>query len=72
MKRSVRSREEFVMHFFCKYGDTHTHLPVWMLIELMDFGTTLTFFRGVKDDIKKRIAAEIGQPDVVVMSCYWH
>jgi abortive infection bacteriophage resistance protein len=39
-----------------------------MLAELMDFGTTLTFFRGVNDDIKKRIAENIHQPDRVVMS----
>ena len=29
---------------------------------------TLTFFRGVNDDIKKRIAKEVGQPDRVIMS----
>jgi abortive infection bacteriophage resistance protein len=68
MERSQRSREEFVAHFFAKYGDEHRRLPVWMLVELMDFGATLTFFRGVNDDIKKRIAAEVGQPDRVVMS----
>lgn len=68
VQRSQRSREEFVAHFFQKYGDEHTRLPVWALVELMDFGATLTFFRGVKDDIKKRIAAEVGQPDRVVMS----
>ncbi len=68
VQRSQRSREEFVVHFFQKYGDEHTRLPVWMLVELMDFGATLTFFRGVRDDIKKRIAAEVGQPDRVVMS----
>ncbi|NJM40893.1 MAG: Abi family protein [Anaerolineae bacterium] len=50
VQRSHRSREEFVTHFFNKYGDEHTRLPVWMLAELMDFGTTLTFFRGVNDN----------------------
>ncbi len=68
VERSQRSREEFVAHFFGKYGDEHRRLPVWMLVELMDFGATLTFFRGVNDNIKKRIAAEVGQPDRVVMS----
>ncbi len=67
-QRSLRSREEFVVHFFDKYGDEHSRLPIWMLIELMDFGSTLTFFRGVNDEIKKRIAAEVGQPDRVIMS----
>ena len=67
-QRSYRSKEEFVTHFLHKYGDEHSRLPIWMLAELMDFGTTLTFFRGVSDDIKKRIANLIGQPDRVIMS----
>ena len=67
-QRSLRSKEEFVTHFFNKYGDEHTRLPIWMLVELMDFGSTLTFFRGANDDIKKRIAGAIGQPDRVIMS----
>ncbi len=66
--RSLRSKEDFVKHYFQKYGDEHTRLPIWMLIELMDFGSTLTFFRGVNDDIKKRIAADVGQPDRVIDS----
>jgi abortive infection bacteriophage resistance protein len=68
VERSQRSREEFVTHFFVKYGDVHRRLPIWMLVELMDFGATLTFFRGVNDGIKKRVAWEVGQPDRVVMS----
>ncbi len=68
VQRSLKSKEEFVVHFFEKYGDEHTRLPIWTLVELIDFGSTLTFFRGVNDDIKKRIAAEIKMPDVVVQS----
>lgn len=68
VERSHRSREEYVVHFFNKYGDEHTRLPIWTLVEIIDFGSTLTFFRGVKDDIKKRIAADVGFPDVVVVS----
>lgn len=68
VERSLKSREEFVAHFFAKYGDEHRRLPIWALVELMDFGATLTFIRGVNDGIKKRIAAEVGQPDRVMMS----
>jgi abortive infection bacteriophage resistance protein len=68
VQRSQRSREEFVVHFFDKYGNEHSRLPIWMLVELMDFGATLTFFRGIGDDIKKRLASEVGQPDRVVQS----
>lgn len=66
--RSLRSKEDFVSHFFRKYGDEHTRLPIWILVELMDFGSILTFFRGVNDGIQKRVAAEVGQPDRVVDS----
>jgi len=68
VQRSLESREEFLVHFFDTYGDEHTRPPIWTLVELIDFGTTLTFFRGVNDDIKKRIAAELGFPDAVVWS----
>ncbi|HEY5894836.1 MAG TPA: Abi family protein [Chthoniobacterales bacterium] len=68
VQRSLKSHEEFLVHFFNKYGDEHTRPPIWMLVELMDFGATLTFFRGVNDDIKKRIATESGMPDRVLQS----
>ena len=66
--RDIKGREDFVIHFFRKYGDTHQELPIWMLIELMDFGSTLSFFRGVSTDIRKPVAATIGQPEEVVLS----
>lgn len=66
--RSLRSKEDFVTHFFSKYGDAHTRLPIWILVELMDFGAVLTFYRGVNDGIQKCVAAEVGQPDRVVES----
>lgn len=68
VERSKQGRERFVLHFFDKYGDAHAHLPIWMLVELMDFGSSLTFFKGVRDDIKKRIASHVGVPDVVLES----
>jgi abortive infection bacteriophage resistance protein len=39
-----------------------------MLIELMDFGSTLSFFRGVSDPIRKATSGSIGQPEEVVLS----
>jgi len=68
VQRSLRSHEEFVVHFFNKYGDEHSRLPIWMLVELMDFGATLTFYRGVSDAHKKRIAQIIKVPDRVLSS----
>ena len=66
--RDIKGREDFVIHFFQKYGDMHQTLPVWMLVELMDFGSTLSFFRGVSMTIRKTVAGSIGQPENVVLS----
>ena len=68
VQRSMQSHEEFVIHFFQRYGDEHSRLPIWSLVELMDFGSTLTFHKGVNDTIKKRVANAVGLPDVVFAS----
>lgn len=62
-----RSHEIFVNHFLLKY-DEHEHLPLWMLCEVMSFGSTLTFFKGISPEIKRKIAAHYQIPDVVLWS----
>jgi len=66
--RHTKGREDFVVHFYRKYGDVHDMPPIWMTVELMDFGSVLSFFRGVSSDIRKKVAATIGQPEEVVLS----
>ncbi len=61
-EEASRSREIFVRHFFSKYGDSHTCLPVWEATEIMAFGTLLTFYTGSPHAIKKVVAAEFGMP----------
>ena len=63
-----RSREVFVQHFFSKYGDTHTCLPVWEATEIMAFGTLLTFFTGSPHAVKKAVADQFGVPWGVLRS----
>ncbi len=72
LKRSIdpKGAESFAVNFFRDHGDSHDLLPVWMMIELMDFGATLSFFRGVSIDIRKAIAATVGQPEEVVLSWF--
>jgi abortive infection bacteriophage resistance protein len=57
-----RSKDAFVKHFFTKYGDTHRYLPVWMAVEIMAFGSVLTFYSGSPHKIKKAIAATFDMP----------
>ena len=66
--RSRQAKEEFLVHFFRQYGDVHTRPPIWCLIELMDFGSTLTFYRGIDYRIKQQIAGKVGVPDTVFSS----
>ncbi|MEW6236418.1 MAG: Abi family protein [Candidatus Omnitrophota bacterium] len=60
-----RSRETFVDHFYKKYGDSHTFLPIWMATEVMTFGSVLSFFRGMDCTIQKDISKFFGVPDAV-------
>jgi len=63
-----RSKDTFVQHFKRKYGDQHNHLPVWMAVEIMAFGSVLTFYRGSPHRIKKKIASTFSMPDAVFSS----
>lgn len=63
-----RSKEVFVKHFQDKYGDCHTHLPLWMSGEVMSYGCMFTMYRGAADSIKKEIASKYGLTDVVFTS----
>lgn len=62
------SKERFVEHFQTKYGDEHTHLPLWMAGEIMSFGSTLTMYRGASDAIKRSIADPYRIPDEILTS----
>jgi abortive infection bacteriophage resistance protein len=57
-----RSRDTFVDHFRAKYSDTHPCLPVWMAVEIMSFGTVLSFYRGVPHSVKQAVATHFGMP----------
>ncbi len=60
--------EQFVRHFATKYGDTHRELPIWVLCELMSFGSLLTFARGVPPAIQQKVAGDFGLPDELFFS----
>jgi len=50
-----KSKETFVQEFKENYGNVHNNMmPLWMVSELMSFGSIFTFFRGLskKDKIK--------------------
>lgn len=63
-----RSKDSFVKHFAKKYGSDHGYLPVWMAIEIMTFGSVLTFFSGSPHRIKQAIASSFDMPAKVFAS----
>jgi abortive infection bacteriophage resistance protein len=63
-----RSRETFVEHFRAKYGDSNKYLPVWMVTEIMSFGSLLTFFRNSGNRVKTAVAGAFDMPHKVFES----
>jgi len=55
----ARSREDFVKHFRQRYG---SRLPIWVSIELWEFGTLSVFLEGLKWDDQQVIARRYGLP----------
>lgn len=63
------SNEEFVQHFRNKYsGD----LPIWIAVELWDFGLLSTFFQGMKVADKQVIAAKYNIPRWELLESWLH
>lgn len=55
-----RSREPFALHFREVYGDAHDLPPYWILVNLMDFGTMSSLYRGAPPNIRGRLAGSLG------------
>jgi abortive infection bacteriophage resistance protein len=62
LSAQARSSEEFIVHFQQKYGG---RLPVWVVTEIMDFGTTAHLYRGLKAADRNAIARELDIVDRV-------
>lgn len=64
----LRSREPFAVHFHDVYGDKHELPPYWMLVNLMDFGMTLTLYRGAPVKVRQQVAAHLWVAPAVLQS----
>lgn len=63
----ARSKEDFVRHYKQKYG---LPLPIWVSVEIWEFGMLSTFFQGMTVADKTAIAAKYGIPDWQVMETW--
>ncbi|QIS06608.1 Abi family protein [Nocardia brasiliensis] len=52
-----KAKHDFVKHFKAKYG---LPLPVWVVTELLTFGSSATLLRGLKQSQRNMIAAGFG------------
>jgi abortive infection bacteriophage resistance protein len=62
-----RSKEDFFKHYKNKYG---LPLPIWVSVELWDFGMLSTFYQGMQAADKTAIAAKYGVQDFMVMESW--
>ncbi|MBP9153554.1 MAG: Abi family protein [Xanthomonadales bacterium] len=62
-----RSKEDFVSHYKAKHG---LPLPVWVAIEVWDFGLLSHFFAGMKYADKAALAQRFGVPDPGLMESW--
>ncbi|MFI3242617.1 MAG: Abi family protein [Akkermansia sp.] len=59
-RRSMNSKGSAASTFSHCYSNQH--LPLWVLSELMDFGSTVTLYRMVDKQVKVKISKELGLP----------
>lgn len=62
-----RSKEEFVKHYRDTYG---LPLPVWVAIEVWDFGLLSNFYAGMKVADQAALSTRFGVPDPEVMASW--
>jgi abortive infection bacteriophage resistance protein len=62
-----RSKEDFVRHYKQKYG---LPLPIWVSVELWEFGMLSMFYQGMTVADKTAIAVKYGVPDWQVMETW--
>lgn len=61
-------KEQFVDHFFRKYGDAHQDLPIWMAAEVLSFGTIVRLLNDSHPDIRRHVSLFFAVPDEVFLS----
>lgn len=52
----LQRREPFINHFHQKYGDAHPFPPVWVAVEVLRFGGTVSLFNGSADVVQRAVA----------------
>ncbi len=64
---ATKSKEEFVVHHLNTYGG---RMPIWVAVELWDFGTLSMFFSGMAAKGQRKIAQQCALEDGYVLSTW--
>lgn len=70
-KEATRSKELFIKHFKQKYTQ-YPDLPVWVVTEIMTFGTLARMIRAMHKADRQNVAAKYGVPAKVLFSLALH
>lgn len=70
-KEASRSKELFIKHFERKYTQ-YPDLPVWVVTEIMTFGSLARMIRAMHKADRQNVAAEYGVPAKVLFSLALH
>lgn len=68
-KQVRRSKDEFVLHHNRQYGP-NSPLPIWIAIELWDFGTLSHFYGGLQVKDREAVATRFSVPDWRLMESW--
>lgn len=63
-----RSKETFIRHYKRKYADDSPDYPMWMVAEIMSFGSLSVLYKGMNKYDKSNISQEFGLQPVVFES----
>ena len=63
------SKDEFILHYQAQYGSRHP-LPIWIAIELWDFGLLSRAFSGMKYQDQVDVATRFSVPNWVLLESW--
>jgi len=64
---TTRSKEDFVRHYRSKHG---LPLPIWVVIELWDFGMLSHLFSGMRPADQAQVSGRLGIPDPKILASW--
>ena len=70
-KQTEASQEVFIRHFERKYSD-YPNLPIWVVTEILSFGSLSMMLKGLHKKDQKRVAHRYGMQPETFISCLHH